>query len=350
MKKNILAKILTSSIVAGLLFTSACGKAPTVYYDAGFAYLANNQPEEALQSFLTSVETEAETKDALRGLGIAYIACGRYDEGADALVRALEKSNGTIHEVDYDINDYLAYAYEMGGRYSEAVDVYTALITIHPKEIEDYYRRALCYLKMGEMTKAEEDFVTVTAKSPDDYDLHIQIYFAIKNAGFETEADSYLKAILDDGKRKISDYDRGRMYYYLPDYSNARVYLEKAKDLSKPDTILMLGKTYEAISDYSYAASLYAEYLDAKGNNAAVYNQLGVCRWKIGDYEGALAAFSFGLKLEDPEWQKELLFNEAVTYEYMEDFETARTKMEEYVSNYPKDERAVHELTFLKTR
>lgn len=350
MKNNILSKILTTSVAAALLLTAACGKTPTVYYDAGFAYLENNQPAEAVESFLSSISKEAETKDALRGLGIAYIANEQYDEAVDALIRALEKSNGTIHEVDYDINDYLGYAYEMGGRYSEAVDVYSALITLHPKETETYYRRALCYLKMGDKTKAEEDFVTVTSKNPDDYDLHIQIFFAIKNAGFETDADSYLKAILEDGKRKISDYDRGRMYYYLGDHSNGRVYLEKAKDLSKPDTILMLGKTYEAISDYSYAASLYAEYLDAKGNNAAVYNQLGVCRWKIGDYEGALAAFSFGLKLEDPKWQKELLYNEAVTYEYMGDFETARLKMEEYCSNYPKDERASHELTFLKTR
>ena len=140
------------------------------------------------------------------------------------------------------------------------------------------------------------------------------------------------------------------MYYYLGNYSDARVYLEKAKDFSNPDTILMLGKTYEAIEDYSYAASLYASYLEEKGNNAAVYNQLGICRFNLEDYEGALSAFSFGLKLSDEEWTKELLFNEAVTYEYMQDYDTALVKFTEYTKRYPKDEAGIHEYTFLVTR
>ena len=140
------------------------------------------------------------------------------------------------------------------------------------------------------------------------------------------------------------------MHYCLGDYSNARVYLEKAKNDTDPESILVLGKTYEAMSDYSYAASLYAAYLEKKGNNAAVYNQLGVCRWKLGDYEGALSAFSFGLKLDAPEWEKELLYNEAITYEYLLDFDTAREKMEAYLSKYPKDEAAQHEELFLATR
>lgn len=329
---------------------SGCGKKSTVYYDAGMAYLEKGDAENAIINFTLSIQNETETKETLRGLGIAYIEAGRFEEASEALIRALSKSNGVIREVDYDINDYLGYAYEKSGKYNEAVDIYSALISLHPKDTEAYYHRALCYLNMGKTTLADEDFATVTSKKPDDYDLHIQIYFSIKNAGYQTEADSYLKAILEDGERKISDYDRGRMNYYLGNYSDARVFLEKSKDFSKADTILMLGKTYEAIEDYSYAASLYSSYLDQKGNNAAVYNQLGVCRWKLEDYEGALMAFSFGLKLEDPEWMKELKFNEAVTYEYLLDFETAKEKMSAYLERYPKDEAAKHEMDFLMTR
>ncbi len=350
MRKHIKVLFYITTFILAAFFLQGCGKISTEYRDAGFEYLEKYEADEAIDNFLLSIEKEEESKDTLRGLGIAYIMKGQYAEGADALIKALEKSNGRIKDVDYDINYYLAYAYEKSEKYEEAVDIYSALITLKPKDTASFYHRALCYLKMNEKTKAEEDFATVTAKSNEDYDLHIQIFFSIKNSGFETDANSYLKAILEDGKRKISDYDRGRMCYYLGEYSDARVYLEKAKDLSKPDTILMLGKTYEAISDYSYAASLYASYLDKKGNNAAVYNQLGVCRWKLEDYEGALAAFTFGLKLEDPEWRKELLYNEAVTYEYMGDFKTACERMENFCKEYPKDEDAKHELLFLKTR
>ncbi len=44
------------------------------------------------------------------------------------------------------------------------------------------------------------------------------------------------------------------------------------------------------------------------------------------------------------------MFNEAVTYEYLLDFDTAYDKMTEYLKKYPKDEAALHELTFLETR
>lgn len=348
-KIKTLITITAYALLCTILF-AGCGETPTVYYDAGMAYLEKGDVENAIINFTLSIENESETRDNLRGLGIAYIEAGRYDEAVTVLLRALSKSTGPVGQIDYDINYYLGYAYEKGGNYDAALETYSAIITLRPKDTDAYYRRALCYLKMGESTLANEDFLKVTAKKNDDYDLHIQIYFSIKNAGFEREAGDYLKAILTEENRKISDYDRGRMCYYLGEYSDARVYLEKSKDLSNADTILMLGKTYEAIDDFSYAASLYAEYLDKQGNNAAVYNQLGVCRQKLGDYEGALVAFSFGLKLEDPEWTRELLFNEAVAYEYLLDFDSAADKMEEYFSLYPKDENALHEMEFLKTR
>lgn len=341
--------LTTVSLCAALGFT-ACGKKPTMYYDTAYAYLLNNQFEEARDNFLLSLEKEDDRKDAYRGLGIAYVGTGEYDNGAEAFIKALEKSNGRIKEIDYDINYYLGYAYEKSGKFAEAADVYTAIVTLRPKDTDAYYRRALCRLMIGDKTGADEDFAAVTARDNDNYDLHIDIFYSIKNAGFETEASSYLRAILEDGDRKITDYDRGRMHYCLGNYSDARVYLEKAKNLTDPETILVLGKTYEAMSDYSYAATLYAEYLEKKGNNAAVYNQLGVCRWKLEDYEGALSAFSFGLKLDAPDWEKELLYNEAVTYEYLLDFDTAREKMEAYCEKYPKDEAAAHEMLFLATR
>jgi len=350
MKKYKKAFIINLIAIISLVSLSGCKNNDRPYCDAGYAFLENAQTEEALNSFKKSVESEKETKDNLRGLGIAYTSLGKYDEAIDAFIRALNKSNGSVEEVDYDINSYLGYAYEKAEKYEEAAKVYSAVIDFRPKEIDAYYRRAICYLKLGKTTLADEDFAVATSRNNDDYDLHIRIYYSIKEAGFEKEADAYLTSLLNDSKRKISDYDRGRICFYLKDYSNARVYLEKAKDPSNPDTILMLGKTYEAMGDNTYAASVYADYLDQKGNNAAVYNQLGVCRFKLEDYEGALAAFSFGLKLDDAEWVRELSYNEAVTYEYMGDFATAKTKMEEYLKTYPKDENANHELMFLQTR
>lgn len=288
-------------------------------------------------------------KEAYRRQGIQALDEGKYDTAIDSFLAALGEGHGVLKDVDMDINYYLGYAYYLNGNDVSAADVFDAVLEYEDKNVEAHYFRALSRLRLGDLTGAEEDFLKYTSADSENYDRYIDVYFCLVDAGYNRDADSYLNATLENAKN-MSDYDKGRICYYLKDYSNARVYLEKGKDTTNPETILMLGKTYEAISDYSYAASLYNTYLSDRGNNAAVYNQLGVCRQKMEDYPAALQAFSSGLNLEDPEWEQELLFNEAVTYEYMLDFETARAKMEIYLAKYPKDEAAQREYLFLSTR
>lgn len=342
--------MITVLMVAAVLAFSGCGEPPHQYYDAGMAFIENEQYNEALENFAISLSSEKETKELLRGMGIAYIGKGEYEKASESLLKALSLNTGGIQAIDYDINYYLGYAYRLNGQYQDAVDVFSAILTLKPKETMAYYQRSLCYLSLGENTKADEDVRMITTQNPSDYELFLELFFSMKEIGQDIYADEFLQLVLTNSDKKMSDYDKGRMLFYIEDYSNARVYLEKSKDDSNPETYLMLGQTYEAINDYSYAASLYNSYLDVKGNNAAVYNQLGICRAKQGDYEGAITAFSFGLKLDDPEWNKTILFNEAVAYEYMLDFETANQKFSEYYKLFPADETAKRELVFLETR
>ena len=48
-----------------------------------------------------------------------------------------------------------------------------------------------------------------------------------------------------------------------------------------------------------------------------MYNQLGLCKLKGGDYEAALAAFQAGLEVEGNTATQSLMFNELVAYEYL---------------------------------
>lgn len=342
--------IITVLIVVMVFAICGCGETPHQYYDAGMAFIEKQQYNEALENFAISLSSEKETKECYRGQGIAYIGIGEYDKAVESLLTALTFSSGSIQSIDYDINYYLGYAYRLDGKFSEAVDVFSAILKLKPKETQAYYQRALCYLELGETTLADDDIRTITTQNSSDYELFLELFFSMKEIGQDTYADEFLQMVLTNSDKKMTDYDKGRMLFYIEDYSNARVYLEKSKDDSNPETYLMLGKTYEAINDYAYAASLYNSYLDIKGNNAAVYNQLGICRAKQGDYEGAITAFSFGLKLDDPEWNKIILFNEAVAYEYLLDFETAEQKFSEYYKLFPADEQAKRELVFLETR
>ncbi len=288
-------------------------------------------------------------KELYRREGISKLDNRDYEGAIESFLLALEQSHGFVKDVDYDINYYLGYAYYKTGEYEKAVETYDAILDLKPKDVDGYYYRGLCKLKLGDREGADADFLKVTKAKPKNYDAYLDVYLCFMEAGYEEDARTYLEEAMKNSS-SMSDYDKGRFYYYLGNYSDARIYLEKAKSLTDPDTILMLGKTYEAVEDYNYAAILYNEYLQGRGNNAAVYNQLGVCRMKMGDYENALSAFSSGLNLRDREWEQELLYNEAITYEYMLDFETAYIKMGEYVEKYPKDKEAAREYIFLGTR
>ena len=142
----------------------------------------------------------------------------------------------------------------------------------------------------------------------------------------------------------------GRICYYMGDYENARNFLTNLKTSTDYGAALYLGRTYEALTDFNYAASIYADYVEYDQTKAEIYNQLGLCRMKMGEYEQALSAFQAAMKIEDNGMMQTLKFNEIVTYEYMGDYKTAAALMNSYLRSYPDDETAKREYDFLQTR
>ena len=71
---------------------------------------------------------------------------------------------------------------------------------------------------------------------------------------------------------------------------------------------------------------------------------VGVSLSDQDDTKESLEEFS-GKKMK-----KEMQYNIIVAYEQMEDWESAKVKLEEYLENYPNDKSAKKEAEFLKTR
>ena len=83
-----------------------------------------------------------------------------------------------------------------------------------------------------------------------------------------------------------------------------------------------------------------------------IYNMIGNCDLKLGKAKEALNYYNLGLAQEDSgkKMKKEMQYNIIVAYEQMEDWESAKVKLEEYLENYPNDKSAKKEAEFLKTR
>ena len=93
------------------------------------------------------------------------------------------------------------------------------------------------------------------------------------------------------------------------------------------------------------------ESAQAEGiENAELYNRMGLCKFGEKDYETAITYFAQGLLKPDAASVPDLIYNQAVAYEYKGDFDKARELMEQYVAGNGSDEEAARELEFLKTR
>ena len=335
-----------------LLLLCGCGGAKGgTHVHIGMNQIEAADYDGALASFSAAREAGENPELVYRGEGIAYLGKTEYDKAIDAFLEALSYCDGSVTDLEYDINYYLATAYYKSAEYQEAYDTYSAILVLRPKEPEAYYLRGLTALAMNGHDRAVADFDKAIELDKKNYSMYIDVYLALEQYGYAEEGRVYLENAMKAGSKSMSDYDKGRICYYLGDYENACVYLDKAnKAGSNEDIVLALGQAYEATGDINFAASIYTNYLANHGDNAQIYNQLGVCKLALGDYEAARIAFESGIAMSDMDVMQTLKYNEIVTYEYLGDFKKACVLMEAYLATYPDDTMALREYEFLKTR
>ena len=320
-------------------------------YDA----LDKNEYEEALV-LIKATEDSLETREKERLLGISYIGVLDNKKAIEHLVNCLSNSNGYIGELDYDTNYYLALAYSREGHYEKALDIYKAIINIKEDETRAHYFSGVTLLNMGRKTDAILAFDKAMELSVNgnksDFEQIIEIYLVLDQYGYTEQGREYIQTVLKNNTIK-DDLNKGKMYFYINEYQSAIDIIEPLLEVESPkkesELSMFLGLSYEALGDKNYAVKVYENSLKKK-EDAALYNQLGVCQLERKSYDSALEAFKQGLELEDPIYTKYLRFNEIVALEYLGEFEKVKGLLVEYLKSYPNDEAAIREQKFLKTR
>lgn len=339
------------AILSLSLILSACGEnEDELHISEGMGAIERMEYESALEAFSMAEEAGENERLIKRGQGLAYMGLTRYEDAVNAFLECLALSDGVVQDVDFDVNYYLATAYLKMGNPAKAESTFDAILGLRKNEMDAYYLRGVARLEQDNYTGAKEDFDVVIDKYPKDCDKLIDIVDALNQNGYGEIGKDYLNKMLTDYGNRLSDYDLGRVYYYLGEYAQACRYLETAKGEGSADACLYLGKSYEATGDYNYAISVYNDYLVKDTTNASVYNQMGLCKIKMSDYQGALEAFQSAMQIEDNGMMQTLAFNEIVAYEYLGEFKQASVLMENYVRTYPDDSEAAREYEFLKTR
>ena len=335
-------------LVLTMIFLTGCQENKEEPLKAVYTSIEGMSYEDALTQLDALEANRSNRQEIARLKGICYMGLGQYESAVEELESALAYNEGFLHDVDYDINQYLAVAYFNLGRYEEAEHVYSAMADLKPKNAEVHFSHGIVLLELGKYEESKAAFDKAVELESTNYDRIIDIYKAFYQYGYPGLGMEYVEAAMNS-QNSMNDYDKGRMLYHIGKYNEAVLALEKINRESYEDAALYLGMSYEAMGDYNYAASVYNSGIE-NSTNPALYNQLGLCQMKRGAYEEALKAFQMGLQCEDTSMKQSLRFNEAVAYEYVADFETARELLEAYLKDYPNDTEAQRELQFLKTR
>lgn len=294
---------------------------------------------------------DAENQEAYRKIGINSMAEGDYEKAVKSFQKALDISTGGIGAEEIDICYYKAAAQYAGGAYDDAIETYTALIDYDKKNAEAYFLRGSVYLNQGKTDKALKDYKKAVEADMNNYEMYEGIYQNLANHDQKAEGEKYLKQALDLRPKTAEDYaQRGHIYYFLEDYDNAKKNLDKAIDKNDKNALLYLAEVYNAMGQTENAQGLLENYVKNNSGDSEALNTLGMMQLNDKNYEDALKYFELGLKVKNAANRQELMKNQIAAYEYMGDFESAKEKMKSYLKEYPNDESAVRENTFLKTR
>lgn len=341
-------RIVVCGLITAAMMTGCKGQ--DIYIADGMQYIREQDYKAALDCFALAQEEGEDEKLLARGKGIAYMGLTQYPEAEACFLEALSYSDGIVEDVDYDINLYLAAVYTKMGEHAKAEQIYNAILTLRPKDVETLFLRGSARMNMGNYELAKEDMDKVVELDGKNFERIIYIYELMAAGGYKDAGQGYLTDALQTYENEMSYFEKGRMFFYMGEYKRAYLALEEAKNEGGVEAYLYLGKAYEATGDFNYAESVYNSYLTKEGEDARIYNQLGLCKARKGEYADALNAFQAGLALEELTMKQVLMFNEIVAYEHLGDFDKATSLMKKYLAAYPDDAVAEREMEFLSTR
>ena len=149
--------------------------------------------------------------------------------------------------------------------------------------------------------------------------------------------------------------DKGQQFLQDGQYEEAKEYFQKLITEEKELSIAYYGMGISCfeLKEYSDAAAFLEQALEYQTDNLAeTYSMLGACNLELEQYEKALEFYKKALEDENiaDGLKQEVQYNLIAVYEYLGDWTSAEQQLNQYVEQYPSDERLDKEELFLETR
>ncbi len=311
-----------------------------------------------------------EEQDKLRNEGIVYLESQQYEKAIEAFQGALDASLGTVGELELDICYYKAEAEALKGDTEAALATYTAILD-YSKEPKAYFLRGNLYYYLEKEAEALADYEAAIKLEKKDYELYIGVFEALSDHGKVIEAKTYLEKALDiKGDTAYDKMQKGRIHFLL-----GRVKILQAMTSAVPTPMNKEEAFAPALENLKAAAEgkemmayyyLAEVYLELEDNEAAVssmnaYTNSGIAdSYKLyevaeaqmnkANYDMAISCLEAAGKLDEVPNKQIVTRTLVIAYEKAGNYIAARDVLRGYVKDYPEDEEAARELTFLETR
>lgn len=300
--------------------------------------------------FCTGCNEREENQMTYRQKGINLMENGKYEEALVEFQNALDMSLGEIGETEVDICFYKAQTQYYLGDVEGAMNTYSAIIDFN-ENAKAYYLRGNLYYSLGDETNALNDYELAIENDKKDYEVYIGVYEALIAHGKEQEALECLNQALEmSGNSAYDKMQKGRIYFLLGESETAISFLEEAIKGDEDTAYYYLAEVQEAIGNEAQAKENILAYIGSDDIDS--YNLFHVANDQIGkgNYEMAIQCLNSALELESVPNKQMIMKTLVIAYEQNRDFASAKALMAEYVENYPDDEEALREYTFLETR
>ena len=263
-----------------------------------------------------------------REQAIDLMEAGKYDLAVEMFDLALNQTYGLMTKTDLDICYYKALAQYKDGNTVDAINTYDSIIEVKKKDWRAYYLRGTLYLEKSDYDDARSDYESCLKYNGSDGSMLIHIGANLDDAGYSDDALTYYNEVISNGGKETEDMRNiGWAYYKTGDSDNAMQYLQQAADAGDGEAIYYLAEINMDKGEYSEALGLIEQGLSTTADSEET-PEVTI----------------------DESSRQQLMFAKVICYEYMGEWDNAKTAISDYVTAYPEDEDGQRENTFLENR
>jgi len=171
-------------------------------------------------------------------------------------------------------------------KYAEALDIYLAILEKHPDIYQSHLNIGHCYLKQGDLDKAEEEFVLVLKKIKEKHgDLQIDKATALgalsslgtlylQKEDFQKAQEYFSQSLELSPEDSAAAYNVGEIFFSNQKLDEAIKYFELASQIDKswPAPYLKLGYVYLNKAEYDKSIENFNTFIQLDPDNPEVPN------------------------------------------------------------------------------